>query len=62
MVGDSSGEPSHELATGTRHLGNPIDRLLIFSPAQYAELCAANPEAVLEGSGPRSLLARVRQL
>ena len=62
MVGDSSGEPTHELATGTRHLGNSIDRLLIFTPGQYAELCAGNPEAVLEGSGPRSLLDHVRQL
>jgi hypothetical protein len=62
IVADPSGDSTHELTTVKQHLGNPIGRLLIFTPSQFAELCAANPEAVPESSGPRSLLDRVRQL
>jgi Uma2 family endonuclease len=37
-------------------LGKPIGRLLIFTPSQCAELCAANPEAVLELAANRTLI------
>jgi len=40
----------------TRDLGKPIGRLLIFTPSQCAELCAANPEAVLELAANRTLI------